>query len=103
MTSVTEKIPFPQAIIKVSENEAETCKQMEPRAVNGNPEEASRENCRTGPCKIGFDLSFMRGKEYKRKVSHALKKQKDLQFQQLVAQTVTNPQLQTHRAQSRET
>ena len=65
-----------------SDNETETCKQVESPGVNGNPEDVSREVARAGSSKLGFGFSSMRGEKVdRRRAAHDLRMQmKDLQF-----------------------
>ena len=65
-----------------SDNETETCKQVESPGVNGNPENVSEEDTRAGSSKFGFDFSSMRGEKLdRRRAAHDLRmKMKDLQF-----------------------
>ena len=65
-----------------SDNETETCKQVESPGVNGNPEDVSKEDARAGSSKFGFGFSSRRGeKEDRRRAAHDLRMQmKDLQF-----------------------
>ena len=65
-----------------SDNETETCKQVESPGVNGNPEDVSKEDARAGSSKFGFGFSSRRGeKEERRRAAHELRMQmKDLQF-----------------------
>ena len=65
-----------------SDNETETCKQVESPGVNGNPEDVSKEDARAGSSKFGFGFSSRRGeKEDRRRAAHELRMQiKDLQF-----------------------
>ena len=65
-----------------SDNETETCKQVESPGVNGIPEDLSKEDARAGSSKFGFGFSSMRGeKVYRRRAAHDLRMQmKDLQF-----------------------
>ena len=65
-----------------SDNETETCKQVESRGVNGNPEDSSKEDAKAGSSKFGFGFSSMRGeKGDKTKASHDLRMQmKEMQF-----------------------
>ena len=65
-----------------SDNETETCKQVESPGVNGNPEDVSKEDARAGSSKFGFRFSSMRGeKGDRRRAAHELRMQmKDLQF-----------------------
>ena len=43
-----------------SDNETETCKQVESPGVNGNPENVSKEDAGAGSSKFGFGSSRMR-------------------------------------------
>ena len=65
-----------------SDNETETCKQVESPGVNGNPEDVSKKDARAGSSKFSFGFSSMRGeKGDRRKAAHDLRMQmKDLQF-----------------------
>ena len=74
--------PYPFAIIMASENETETCKQVESPGVNGNFADVSKEDARAGSSKFGFDFSSVRGKiGDRRRAAHELRVQmKDLQF-----------------------
>ena len=65
-----------------SDNETETCKQVESPGVNGNPKDVSKEDARAGSSKFGFGFSSMRGeKGERRRAAHDLRMQmKDLQF-----------------------
>ena len=65
-----------------SDNETETCKQLESPGVNGNPEDVSKEDARAGSSRFGFGFSSMRGeKGERRRAAHDLRMQmKDLQF-----------------------
>ena len=65
-----------------SDNETETCKQLESPGVNGNPEDVSQEDARAGSSKLGFGFSSMRGEKIdRRRAAHNLRMQmKDLQF-----------------------
>ena len=59
-----------------SDNDTETCKQVESAGVNGNPEDASKEDARAGSSTFGFGFSSMRGeKEDKRRAAHDLRMQ----------------------------
>ena len=66
-----------------SDNETETCKQVESPGVNGNPEDVSKEDARAGSSKFGFGFSSMRGeKGERRRAAHDLRMQmKDMQIQ----------------------
>ena len=79
---VIEKLPYPFTIIMASDNETETCKQVEFLSVNGNPADVSKEDARAGSGKFGFGFSSMRGEKIdRRRVAHDLRMQmKDLQF-----------------------
>ena len=46
-----------------SDNETETCKQVESPVVNGNPEDVSKEDARATLSKFGFGFSSMRGEK----------------------------------------
>ena len=65
-----------------SDNETETCKQVESPGVIGNPEHVSKEDARAGSSKFGFGFSSMRGEKVdRRRAAHDLRMQmKDLQF-----------------------
>ena len=65
-----------------SDNEAETCEQVESPGVNGNPEDVPKEDARAGSSKFGFGFSSMRGEKVdRRRAAHDLRMQmKDLQF-----------------------
>ena len=65
-----------------SDNETETCEQVESPGVNGNPEDVSKEDARAGSSKLGFGFSSMRGEKVDRgRAVHDLRMQmKDLQF-----------------------
>ena len=65
-----------------SDNETETCKQVESPGVNGNPEDVFKEDARAGSSKFGFGVSSMRGEKVdRRRAAHDLRMQmKDLQF-----------------------
>ena len=65
-----------------SDNETDTCKQVESPGVNGNPEDVSKEDARAGSSKFGFGFSSMRGEKVdRRRAAHDLRMQmKDLQF-----------------------
>ena len=65
-----------------SDNETETCKQVESPGVNGNPEDNSKKDARAGSSRFGFGFSFMRGEKVdRRRAAHDLRMQmKDLQF-----------------------
>ena len=65
-----------------SDNEAETCKQVESSGVKVNPHDVSKEDVWAGSSKLGFGFSSMRGeKEDGRRAAHDLRMQmKDLQF-----------------------
>ena len=65
-----------------SDNETETCKQVESPGVNGNPKEVSREDARAGSSKFGFGFSSVRGEKVdRRRAAHDLRMEmKDLQF-----------------------
>ena len=65
-----------------SDNETETCKQVESPGVNGNPEDVSKEDAGAGSCKFGFGFSSMRGEKVdRRRAAHDSRMQmKDLQF-----------------------
>ena len=65
-----------------SDNETETCKQVESPGVNGNPEDVSKEDARAGSSKFGLGFSSMRGEKMdRRRAAHDLRMQmKDLQF-----------------------
>ena len=52
-----------------SDNETETCKQVESPGVNGNPEDVSKEDARAGSSKLGFGFSSMRGERRQKKSS----------------------------------
>ena len=66
--------PYPFTIIMASDNETEICKQMESPGVNGNPEDASKEDMRAGSSKLSFGFSSMRGeKDVKRRAAHDLR------------------------------
>ena len=66
----------------VSDNETETCKQVESPGVNGNPEDVSKEDASAGTSKFGFGFSSMRGEKVdRRRAAHVFRMQmKDLQF-----------------------
>ena len=82
LISLLRNFPFPLTIIMASDNETETCKQVESPGVNGNPEGVSKEDARAGSSKFGFGFSSRRGeKEERRRAAHELRMQmKDLQF-----------------------
>ena len=63
-----------------SDNETETCNQVESPGVNGNPEDVSKEDVRAGSSKFRF--SSMKGETVdRRRAAHDLRVQmKDLQF-----------------------
>ena len=65
-----------------SDNETETCKQVESRGANGNLEDVSKEDARTRSSKRGFGFSSMRGEKVdRRRAAHDLRMQmKDLHF-----------------------
>ena len=65
-----------------SDNETETCKQLESPDVNGNPEDVYKEDARAGSSKLGFGFSSMMGeKGDRRRAAHELRMQmKDLQL-----------------------
>ena len=65
-----------------SDNETETCKQVESPVVNGNPKDVSKEDARVGSSKFGVGFTSMRGeKGDRRRTAHVLRMQmKDLQF-----------------------
>ena len=65
-----------------SDNETETCKQVESPGVNVNPEDVSKEDARAGASNFGFGFSSMRGEKVdRRRAAHDLRMQmKDLQF-----------------------
>ena len=65
-----------------SDNETETCKQLQSPGVSVNPEEISKEDVRTGSSKLGFGFSSLRGeKDDRRRAVHVLRMQiKNLQF-----------------------
>ena len=65
-----------------SDNETETCKQVESPGVIGNPEDVSKEDAKAGSSKFSFGLSFMRREKVdRRRAAHDLRMQmKDLQF-----------------------
>ena len=65
-----------------SDNETETCKQVESPGVNGKPEDVSKEDAWAGSSKLGFGFSCMRGEKIdRRRAAHDLRLQmKDLQF-----------------------
>ena len=65
-----------------SDNETETCQQVDSPGVNGNPEDVSKEDARAGSSKFGFGFSSMRGEKVdRRRAAHDLRMQKkDLQF-----------------------
>ena len=65
-----------------SDNETETCKQVESPGVNGNPEDVSKEDARAGSSKFGFGFPSMRGEKFDRRLAaHDLRMQmKDLRF-----------------------
>ena len=52
-----------------SDNETETCKQVESPGVNGNLENVSKEDARAGSKKFWFWLSFHAGRESRQKKS----------------------------------
>ena len=64
-----------------SDNETETCKQVESPGVHGNAKDASKEDARAWSSKFGFGFFFMRGeKEDRKRAAHDLRMQlKDLQ------------------------
>ena len=66
----------------VSDNETETCKQVDNSGVRGIPEDASKEDVPARSSKLGFEFPSTRGeKEDKRRAAHDLRRQmKDLQF-----------------------
>ena len=74
--------PYPFTIIMASDNETETCKQVESPGVNGNPEGVTKEDARAGSSIFGFGFSSMRGEKVdRRRAAHDLRMQmKDLQF-----------------------
>ena len=51
---VIEKLPHSFTINMASDNETETCKQMESPGVNGNLEDVSEEDARAGSSEFGF-------------------------------------------------
>ena len=65
-----------------SDNETETCKQVESPGVNGNPIDVSKDDARAGSRKFGFGFSSTRWeKGDKRRAAHELRMQmKDMQF-----------------------
>ena len=65
-----------------SDNETETCKQVESPGVDGNPEDVSKEDARAGSSKLGFGFFSMRGEKVdRRRAAQDLRMQmKDLQF-----------------------
>ena len=64
-----------------SDNETETCKQVESPGVNGNLEDVTKEDARAGSSKFGFGFSSMRGEKVDRRAAHDLRMQmKELQF-----------------------
>ena len=65
-----------------SDNETETCKQVESPGVIGNPKDVFKEDARAGPNKFGFGFSSMRGENVdRRRAAHDLRMQmKDVQF-----------------------
>ena len=65
-----------------SDNETETCKQVESPGINANPENVSKEDARAGSSKFGFGFSSMPGEKIdRRRAAHDLRMQmKDLQF-----------------------
>ena len=74
--------PYTFTIIRASDNETETCKQVESPGVKGNPEDVSKEDARAASIKFGFGFSSMRGEKVdRRRTAHDLRMQmKDLQF-----------------------
>ena len=80
--SLLRNFPYPFTIIIASDNETETCKQVEAPAVNGKPEDVSKEDARTGSSRFAFGFSSMRGQKVdRRRAAHYLRMQmKDLQF-----------------------
>ena len=65
-----------------SDNETETCKQVESPGVDGNAKDVSKEDARAGSSKFGVGFSSMRGEKVDgRRAAHDLRMQmKDLQF-----------------------
>ena len=65
-----------------SDNETETCKQVESPGFKGNPEHVAKEDARAGSSKLGFGFSSMRGEKLdRRRAAHDLRMQvKDLRF-----------------------
>ena len=59
-----------------SDNETETCKQVDSPGVNGNSEDVSKEDVRAGSSKFGFGFSSMRGEKGDRRgAAHELRMQ----------------------------
>ena len=65
-----------------SDNETETCKQVESPGVNGNPEDASKQDARAGSSKLAFGSSSTRGEkgDRRRRAQDLRMQMKDLQF-----------------------
>ena len=65
-----------------SDNETETCKQVESPGLDGNPEKVSKVDAKAGSNNFGFGFSSMRGeKGNRRRAAHDLRRQmKDLQI-----------------------
>ena len=66
----------------LSDNETETCRQMETTGVSGNPDKIFKGDVRTGSNKLSFGFGSLQVKtEDKRRAEYELKMQmKDLQF-----------------------
>ena len=59
-----------------SNNETETCKQVDSPVINGNPADASKEDVRARSSKLGFRFPSMRGeKKSKSRAAHDLRMQ----------------------------
>ena len=79
--SLLRNFPYPFTIIMASDNETETCKQVESSDVNGNPEKVYKEDARAGSSKLGLCFSSRRGEIEDRRAAPELRMQmKDLEF-----------------------
>ena len=57
-----------------SDNETETCKQVDSPGVNGNSEDVSKEDTWAGSSKFGFGFSSMSGEKVdRRRAAHDLR------------------------------
>ena len=71
--------PYPFTTNSASDNETDTCKQVESPGVKGNPKDVSKDDPRAVSSKFGFGFSSMRGEKEDRRAAHELRKQmKDL-------------------------